>query len=118
MFSELGLCLQWCPRIMGDQLILLLMGGDQSESGPGVSGVGGMAVAAHCVAESELGVDEGVVGGVGVGGMAVAAHCVDKTAHVFNVDVDVADVIGVGDVGNGVGGAGGVLGDAVAAFVP
>ena len=118
-FSELRLCLQWCPRIMGDQLILLLMGGDQSESGPGVSGVGGMAVAAHCVTESELGVDEGVVGGVGVGGMAAAAHCVDKSAHVFDEDVDVTDVIiGVGGVGIEVGGASGVLGGTVAAFVP
>ena len=44
---------------MGDQLILLLMGGDQGESEFGVSGVGGMAVAAHCVAESELDVDAG-----------------------------------------------------------
>ena len=94
------------------------MGGDQSESKSDVFDVGGMAVAAHCVTESELDVDEGVVGGVGVGGMAAAAHCVDKTAYVFDVDVDVADVIGVGGVGNGVGGASGVLGGTVAAFVP
>ena len=91
------------------------MGGDQGESEFGVSGVGGMAVAAHCVAESELGVDEGVVGGVGVGGMAAAAHCVDETALEFDVDVDVTDVIGVDGVDNGVDGA---SGGTVVAFGP
>ena len=69
-----------------------------------------MAVAAHCVVESELGEGVGVAGGVGVGGMAVAAHFMGETGDMV---VGVADV----DVGGGVAGSdvgGGVAGDVVA----
>ena len=83
---------------MGDQLMLLLMWGDQGVSG---SGVGEVAEAAHCVDETVSGVGEGVVGGVGVGKMAAAAHCEGESG------------------GAGVDGVGGVLGDTTAsALVP
>ena len=79
--------------------MLLLMGGDQcvSESDgfeSDDSGEGGMAVAAHCVSESEFGGIVGVTGGAGVGRKTVTSHFMDGFEVVFGEDV--ACVAGAG----------------------
>ena len=76
---------------MGDQLILLLMGGNQSVLGSGV--------------------DVGVSGGVGVGKMAGAAHCA--------LGVDVGGVVVIDGVARaGIVDVVGAMGVAGAVFVP